>query len=216
MDARAWLGQPVTVHGRRALRGVIGMRPPHVLDAASRDVTPDLDALFVDVGLAEDDVRAAAAIGDAVTMRRSPIRLAGGRWSGKAVAGRPRWRRSSRSRAGSPALTMPATSCSRASRRADSATAAASRSAAGWPASRRTSWTTGRRDAAPSCSGRRRPGSAASRRRSPSAADLRSAGVRTSTRACTSAWSRRRAGWSCRTRSRRSPGSRRPRPACCR
>ncbi|MEO8085129.1 MAG: hypothetical protein ABI780_15025, partial [Ardenticatenales bacterium] len=87
-DARAWLGQPVTVHGRRALPGVIGTRPPHVLDAASRDATPDIDALFVDVGLAEDDVRAAAAVGDAITVRRAPAALAGGRLSGKAVANR--------------------------------------------------------------------------------------------------------------------------------
>lgn len=87
-DARAWLGQPVTVHGRRPLPGVIGTRPPHVLDAASRDATPDIDALFVDVGLAEDDVRAAVAVGDAITVRRAPAALAGGRLSGKAVASR--------------------------------------------------------------------------------------------------------------------------------
>ncbi|MBK6769098.1 MAG: hypothetical protein IPG72_08825 [Ardenticatenales bacterium] len=87
IDVRAWLGQPVTVHGRRPLAGAIGTRPPHVLELAVRDVTPDIDVLFVDVGLCEADVRAAVAIGDAVTLRRAPERMAGGRLTGNAVAG---------------------------------------------------------------------------------------------------------------------------------
>jgi endoglucanase len=87
IDVRAWLGQPVTVHGRRPLAGAIGTRPPHVLELAVRDVTPEIDVLFVDVGLCEADVRAAVAIGDAVTLRRPPERMAGGRLTGKAAAG---------------------------------------------------------------------------------------------------------------------------------
>lgn len=87
-DLRAWLGQPVTVHGRRPLAGVIGTRPPHVLDAALRDATPDRDDLFVDLGLGEPAVRDLVAVGDAVTLRRAPAALAAGRYTGKALGRR--------------------------------------------------------------------------------------------------------------------------------
>ncbi len=88
VDIRAWLGQPVTVHGRRPLPGVIGTRPPHVLDAAQRDATPAVDDLFVDLGLGDEDARAAVQIGDAITLRRPPVALAAGRTTGKAVGRR--------------------------------------------------------------------------------------------------------------------------------
>ena len=47
LDPRILLGQPVLVHGRRELPGVIGSRPPHLLTAGERDKLVPWDKLVV-------------------------------------------------------------------------------------------------------------------------------------------------------------------------
>ena len=49
LDQRLLLVQPVTVHGKRDLPGVIGSRPPHVLTAGERSQLVPWDKLLVDV-----------------------------------------------------------------------------------------------------------------------------------------------------------------------
>ena len=55
-DLRVLPGQEVTVHGRQDLRGVVGMRPPHVLSKEERQKVVPLDKLFIDVGLAAKEL----------------------------------------------------------------------------------------------------------------------------------------------------------------
>jgi endoglucanase len=90
-DPRIMLAQPVWVQGSRAeapLPGIVGSRPPHVLGPEQRGKPVPVDELFVDVGLAEEAVRAAVRVGDVISTRRTPIRLAGGRVAGKAFDNR--------------------------------------------------------------------------------------------------------------------------------
>lgn len=82
-DARTLLGQEVTVHGRRALDGVIGSRPPHVLSASERERVVPVDSLFVDVGMEEAALAELVEVGDIVTIRRQPIDLARNCLAGK-------------------------------------------------------------------------------------------------------------------------------------
>jgi endoglucanase len=83
-DVRTLMGQEVTVHGRRPLRGVIGSRPPHVLSAEEREKPVPMDKLFIDVGLAEEELKEAVRVGDLVTIWRPFTELKGGLVSGKA------------------------------------------------------------------------------------------------------------------------------------
>ncbi len=83
-DARVLLGQPVVVHGRRKLPGVIGSRPPHVLSAEEREKVVPRDELFVDVGLPAAEVAKAVRVGDLVSIRRRYQRLRGDMVTGKA------------------------------------------------------------------------------------------------------------------------------------
>ena len=83
-DVRTLPGQEVTVHGRRALHGIVGSRPPHVLSAADRDKPAPMDDLFIDVGLTEGELAQAVRVGDIVTLAAGCVELKNGRLAGKA------------------------------------------------------------------------------------------------------------------------------------
>ena len=83
-DVRTLPSQEVTVHGRRALPGVIGSRPPHVLEAADANRPTPMEELFIDVGLAAEELAALVRVGDPVTLRAACTELRNGRLAGKA------------------------------------------------------------------------------------------------------------------------------------
>lgn len=87
-DPRVLLAQPVLVHGREALPGVIGARPPHVLPPSEQRKVLPIDELWIDLGRPAADVAALVQVGDVVTMARSTGSLAGQRWAGKAMDNR--------------------------------------------------------------------------------------------------------------------------------
>ena len=88
VDRRALLGLDVIVHGKQALPGVIGTRPPHVLGAEERKKIVPWEHLFVDVGLPEDEVEALVEVGDPVSIRRPVLTLQHRRAAGKALDNR--------------------------------------------------------------------------------------------------------------------------------
>jgi len=73
--------QEVTVWGKRALRGVVGMVPPHLLPAQERKTLIPGSKLFVDVGLPADEVRELVSVGTVCTWVHKPSRLQGSRVS---------------------------------------------------------------------------------------------------------------------------------------
>jgi endoglucanase len=79
------LGQEVTVHGRQALAGIIGARPPHVLPHDERAKPIPYDKLLIDVGVSAQDLPQVVRVGDLITMRRELIELKGGLVAGKAL-----------------------------------------------------------------------------------------------------------------------------------
>jgi putative aminopeptidase FrvX len=85
IDRRLVLGQPVLVHGRRDLPGVIGSRPPHLLGAAERGKLVSWDDLVVDVGLPAEEVAQFVRIGDLISFRQSLRELIDGRVAAKAL-----------------------------------------------------------------------------------------------------------------------------------
>lgn len=85
IDSRVMMAQPVVVHGKRALPGVVATMPPHMLTAAERKKYPALDALVVDVGLPADEVAALVRIGDLVTVDAPMIELKGRKAAAKAM-----------------------------------------------------------------------------------------------------------------------------------
>lgn len=87
-DPRLLLAQPVTVMGARALPGVVGSRPPHVLGPELMGKVLPWEELFIDIGLPEAEVRDLVRVGDVVAPRRELLRLQGRRRAARAMDNR--------------------------------------------------------------------------------------------------------------------------------
>ena len=84
-DARVLKAQRVTVHTESGdLPGVIGSPPPHTLDEEERTKAPDVEDVYVDVGLPLEKAEDRVSPGDLVTMDQT-TELIGETVSGKAL-----------------------------------------------------------------------------------------------------------------------------------
>jgi len=88
IDPRVLPGQEVTVHGRQAVAGIIGLRPPHLMQPAERKKPVPLSELFVDVGLSQEEAESLFDVGDPITLRVEATELRGERLTGKALDNR--------------------------------------------------------------------------------------------------------------------------------
>jgi endoglucanase len=85
VDNRIMPSQPVIVHGRRPLQGVVASVPPHLLTNDQRQKYPSFDELIIDVGLPTAEVAQLVRIGDLITPDAPMIELNGTRVAGKAM-----------------------------------------------------------------------------------------------------------------------------------
>lgn len=84
-DNRLMMAQPVIVHGKEPLSGIVATVPPHLLSAADRKKYPSFDQLVIDVGLPADEVADLVQIGDLITPDAKLIDLNGHLVAGKAL-----------------------------------------------------------------------------------------------------------------------------------
>ncbi len=85
VDSRIMPSQPVIVHGRRELPGIVASVPPHLLTADMRTKYPSFDELIIDVGLPAAEVAQLVRIGDLITPDAPMIELNGTKVAGKAM-----------------------------------------------------------------------------------------------------------------------------------
>jgi len=85
IDPRAIVGQEVLIFGRKALPGVIGAKPPHLTDADEREKGHEMEDLFIDLVLSEQEVRRQVSAGDLAVIRRESLALAGNTFVAKAL-----------------------------------------------------------------------------------------------------------------------------------
>ncbi len=83
-DNRLLLAQPVVVHGREMLRGVVSTVPPHLLKNNTGKYI-DFPSLLIDVGLPQDEVERLVRPGDLITLDAPMLELNGSRVAGKAM-----------------------------------------------------------------------------------------------------------------------------------
>jgi tetrahedral aminopeptidase len=77
IDPRILPGQPVTVHGRRDLPGIIIQPPGRLLPDAQPDSPVSMDKLLVDTGLKPAEVQKLVRTGDLISFAQKPIELLG-------------------------------------------------------------------------------------------------------------------------------------------
>jgi endoglucanase len=85
IDSRLMLSQPVIVHGRQPLPGVVAAVPPHLLKPEQRTKYPTIDELIIDVGLPKEEVEALVTVGDLITPDAQTVDLLNNRIAGKAM-----------------------------------------------------------------------------------------------------------------------------------
>lgn len=85
VDPRILPAAEVVVHGRVDLPGVIGAKPPHLMQAGEENKAAKLQDMAVDVGMDAKAVREFVSVGDMITLSQSQGRLANGRFSGKTL-----------------------------------------------------------------------------------------------------------------------------------
>lgn len=85
LDNRVMLAQPVIVHGKHPLPGIVAAAPPHLLTENDRKQYPSYEALVIDVGLPADEVEDLVSIGNLITPDVPMLELAGKHLAAKAM-----------------------------------------------------------------------------------------------------------------------------------
>ncbi len=84
-DMKALLAQSVTVHGKKDILGVVSTLPPHV----SKDKgVPEIDDIFIDVGLTKEQAEKVISLGDKITVNSAFRELLGNIISAPAIDNR--------------------------------------------------------------------------------------------------------------------------------
>lgn len=83
VDRRLLMAQEVEVHGARIVPGLVGSKPPHVTTPEERNRQIPVDDLYIDTGLAEDEVRGLIPLGAPVLPRYEFRQLLNGRISSR-------------------------------------------------------------------------------------------------------------------------------------
>ena len=88
IDHRILPGQPVIVHGREDLPGVVVQPPAHLLPESVGDGPIEMKYLLVDVGLRPAEVAEKVRVGDLVSYAQEPMDLSGDALSGHTLDNR--------------------------------------------------------------------------------------------------------------------------------
>ncbi len=88
IDHRILPGQPVRVHGRKDLPGMVVQPPGHILPESAGDGPVEMKYLLVDVGLRPEDVAETVRVGDTVSYAQEPLELTGEALSGHTLDNR--------------------------------------------------------------------------------------------------------------------------------
>ncbi len=75
----------VIVHGKKDILGVIGAKPPHLLDKGEEEKCFKISDMTIDVGMTKKEIEEYVTIGDPVTFSQSVGELKGGKYSGKTL-----------------------------------------------------------------------------------------------------------------------------------
>lgn len=85
VDPRILPACEVIVHGKRDVKGVIGAKPPHLMNTDDENKAYKMADMAVDTGLSPEEVREVIRVGDSITMTSLCCELLDGRLAGKSL-----------------------------------------------------------------------------------------------------------------------------------
>jgi endoglucanase len=88
IDHRILPGQPVIIHGREDLPGLVVQPPSHLLTKDVGDGPVEMKFLLVDVGLRPADVNEKVRVGDVISFAQEPLELTGDALAGHTLDNR--------------------------------------------------------------------------------------------------------------------------------
>ncbi|WP_234118467.1 zinc-binding metallopeptidase family protein [Clostridium hydrogenum] len=88
IDAKTLISQEVTVHGKKDILGIIGIKPPHLMNEKERSEAIPSDKLLIDTGYAYEELKKIVSVGDYVTIKRNFYELLNDNVTCKAVDNR--------------------------------------------------------------------------------------------------------------------------------
>lgn len=85
IDSKSLASQEVMIHGRRDILGIIGIKPPHLMNEEDRNKAVSMDSLLIDTGYSKDKIKEIVSVGDFVTLKRNFYELLNGNVTCKAI-----------------------------------------------------------------------------------------------------------------------------------
>lgn len=70
IDPKVLVSQEVIVHGKEEIKGVIGIKPPHLMNDEDRKSAITIDKLMVDTGYSKESLEKIVRVGDFITVSR--------------------------------------------------------------------------------------------------------------------------------------------------
>jgi len=75
IDVKTLVSQEVVVHGNKDIVGVIGIKPPHLMDDEERTKAVTAEGLLIDTGYSNKTLETMVKVGDFVTLKRDFYKL---------------------------------------------------------------------------------------------------------------------------------------------
>lgn len=75
IDAKTLVSQEVIIHGRKTIKGVIGIKPPHLMNDKEKTGAVTIEGLLVDTGYSKEALEKIVEVGDYITLSRKCTEL---------------------------------------------------------------------------------------------------------------------------------------------
>ncbi|MFD3158671.1 M42 family metallopeptidase [Haloimpatiens sp. FM7330] len=85
IDPKTLVSQEVIVHGKEDIEGIIGIKPPHLMNEDERSKAVDADKLMIDTGYSTEKLKKIVNVGDFVTLKRDFYELLNNNVTCKAI-----------------------------------------------------------------------------------------------------------------------------------
>lgn len=85
IDAKTLVSQEVIIHGKEEIPGIIGIKPPHLMNTEEREKAATVDGLMIDTGYSKSALEGLVNVGDYVTLKRSFVELLNNNVTCKAI-----------------------------------------------------------------------------------------------------------------------------------
>lgn len=85
IDSKTLVSQEVIIHGKKEILGIIGIKPPHLMNDKEKSEAVDETKLFIDTGYSTEKIKELVSVGDFVTLKRNFYELLNNNVACKAI-----------------------------------------------------------------------------------------------------------------------------------